>query len=205
MNSIKLSILAFVSASSMVFAGGDIDAPMVVNEEVAVPAVVSEQSDFYVGLALAAVSTRESGASMSFTSEKEGADRLGNVTLLAGYDFNEYVAVEGRYSTSITQEEIAEMSGFSIFVKPQYAVDEDFSVYGLLGYGSVTLDNTNAQSNVDVDDSGFQWGLGASYKVSNDVSVFVDYTSLANDMDGSYVHANSADVDAVTVGVTYRF
>ena len=206
MKKIKLSILAFVSVSSMVFAGGEIDAPLVSLDEATSTIDASGiHSDFYVGLALSAVSTRESGVSLSFTSVNKGADRLGNVSFLAGYDFNDYITVEGRYTTSFAKDDTTQMSGFSIFAKPQYAVSEDFSLYGLLGYGTVTLDSATVHNNVDVDDIGFQWGLGANYKVSNEVSVFVDYTSLANDMDGSYIHANSADVDALTVGVTYRF
>ncbi|RRS30901.1 MAG: hypothetical protein P794_05200 [Epsilonproteobacteria bacterium (ex Lamellibrachia satsuma)] len=97
------------------------------------------------------------------------------------------------------------MDGWSLFLKPQYPVTEEIGVYALLGFGGVNLDGVNGNY-VDVDDTGFQWGIGASYLFMERTSLFVDYTSLANDMDGVYWNgAVKADVDAITVGVTYDF
>ena len=40
----------------------------------------------------------------------------------------------------------------------------------------------------------------------DNLEVFVDYTSLANDMDGIYWNgATSVDVDSINVGVNYKF
>ena len=64
-------------------------------------------------------------------------------------------------------------------------------------------------ANIDVDDTGFQWGLGASYGVAEDIAIFVDYVSIANDMDADawFTRPTTAEVsvDAVTVGLTYNF
>ena len=206
----KKIVVAVVATSSMVFAGGGFKT---VEPVVAVPVVMEENvNPFYLGLGLSAVSTRDSDVDMDFFDNKEGQDRLGNVTLLAGYNFNEYVAVEGRYTTSITDEDVVSMDyGWSLFVKPQYPVSEDFSVYALLGYGGVKLDGKRGVL-ADVDDTGFQWGLGASYAINEDYILFVDYTSLSNDMDGIYTKggtyyngATEIDIDAVTIGVNYLF
>ena len=204
MKNMKLSFWAWMCVSSMVFAGGDIDAP-VVQEPMPDTTIMSENNDFYVGLALSVVSARESGVSLSFTSVKEGQDRLGNVTLLAGYDINTYLAIEGRYTATVTQKHISEMSGISIFVKPQYDISEELSVYGLLGYGKVNIDNVGKQTNIDVNKGGFQWGLGTNYDVTDDASIFIEYVSLAKDMDGQFRTSNSADVDTVSIGLIYRF
>lgn len=201
MNKIALSVVAIVGMSSFGFAGGDIApvaAPMVVEEEVS-------NSSFYVGFGIAAVSARDADASLGFFSEKAGQERLGNFSLLAGYNFNEYVAVEGRYTTSFAKEDSLEMDGWSLFVKPQYPVSEDFSIYALLGFGGVTMDGING-SVVDVDDNGFQWGLGMEYAVMENISLFADYTSLANDMDGYFYNgALEVDADAITIGMNYKF
>ena len=60
---------------------------------------------------------------------------------------------------------------------------------------------------VDVDDSGFQWGLGASYVMTETFSVFFDYVSLASDMESDAFLGNTPDVDsdALTLGVIYNF
>ena len=193
-----VSLSAVVAMSSFGFAGGDI---------VPVPVMVDEvdNSSFYVGLGLSAVSTRDAEVSMDIFNVKAGQDRLGNIAFQAGYNFNEYVAVEGRYTTAISDEDRVEMSGWSLFVKPQYPVTEDFNIYALLGFGGVTMDGVNGYT-VDVDDNGFQWGLGASYDFTENVSIFFDYTNLASNMDGVYWDgASEVDADAFTLGVTYKF
>jgi opacity protein-like surface antigen len=142
---------------------------------------------------------------MDFFNPKDGQDRLGNVSFLAGYNINNYIAVEGRYTTTFAHKDKVSMDGWSLFAKPQYPVNEDFSVYALLGFGGVNLDPESIE-NVDVDDTSFQWGLGMSYVMTENFDVFIDYTSLANDMDGIYYNgALQVDVDAITLGVIYNF
>ncbi len=216
MKKIVLSLGAIMAMSSMVFAGGDIaPVPVVVEQE--------ETHNFYLGVALSAVSNRDSSVSLNFSDVKSGQDRTGNVTLLAGYDlteYTEYLAIEGRYTTSFTDEDQVTMDGWSIFLKPKYTFEDDngeksnFTIYGLIGYGGVNIDGKNVWL-VDVDDTGFQWGLGASYDLRPDIALFIDYTMLANDMDGfnasalvginKYRRNMEADVDALNVGITYRF
>ena len=218
MKKLSLSLVAMVAASNMLIAGGDI-------VPVPVPVVVEESNNFYLGLGVAAVSTRDFARSADFFDEENGQDRLGNLTFIAGYDFNEYseyIAAEARYTFSIADEDQVEMSGWSIFLKPQYTFEDDngekgnFKIYGLLGFGGVTLDGVSSEySNgnpwVDVDDTGFQWGLGASYSFKEytddaDISIFIDYTMLADEMEGVYWnYAPETNVDALTVGLIYNF
>ena len=198
MKKITLSLMTIVSLSSISFAGGDIaPAPVMVDEV--------DNSSFYLGLALSAVSTRDADVSMDIFNGKDGQDRLGNLTFQAGYNFNKYIAVEGRYTTTIADDDSVEMDGWSLFVKPQYPVTEDFNIYALIGFGGVSMDPAGNKY-VDVDDSGFQWGIGASYDFTDNIAVFFDYTNLANDMDGIYWDgALQVDADAFNLGVTYKF
>ncbi len=200
-NIITLSAVAAISTS--LFAGGNVATIVPVAEE----PVVVDNSSFYIGLGLSAISSRDAEVSMDIFNAKAGQDRLGNITLQAGYNYNEYVAVEGRYTTTLSNEDLVELSGWSIFVKPQYPVTEDFNIYALLGFGGVTMDPVN-NSGVDVDDTGFQWGLGLSYDITESISVFGDYTNMANDMDGYYWNRPGliqVDADAFTLGLTYKF
>lgn len=202
-----LSVWTVVALSSVGFAGGDMQ-----NVEPAIEPVIEtidivavDESGFYAGISLAAVSTRDADISVDWGST-DRQDRLGNFSFIGGYDFNEYFAVEGRYTISFTHDDQTKMKGWSLFAKPQYPVSKDISVYALLGYGGVTLDGVNNYL-VDYDDTGFQWGLGASYKFMEDFSLFADYTFPANDMDGSYQGSDTVklDVDAFTVGINYHF
>jgi len=199
-NIVALSVLAAISTS--LFAGGNVAVIAPVVEE----PIVVDNSSFYVGLGLSAVFARDAAVSLDF-STAPGQDRLGNVTFQAGYNFNEYVAVEGRYTTSFTHETNIEMDGWSLFVKPQYPVTEDFNIYALLGFGGVNLDSVTTKI-VDVDDTSFQWGLGASYDITENIDIFADYTNLANDMDGYFYTSTDqtqVDVDTFNVGLTYKF
>ena len=205
MKKIRLSSGALIALSSLGFAGGDI-AP--VEAEVMAPvAMQSDNSGIYIGFGASAISARDSSLSLDFVAQEPGQDRLANATFLLGYNLNEYFAVEGRYTTTFSNADVVEVDGASFFVKPQYPLNEDFFVYALLGYGSVQLDGVGGASEiVDVDDSGFQWGLGASYTIDDSYTIFLDYTSLAYDMDGIYYNgALQVDVDLVTLGVTYKF
>ena len=213
MKKIVLSVSAVVVMSSAVFAGGGMkDAAPAVEPVVVIP-VVEDPSGFYIGGAVAAVVAHDSAVDIELFDGTATVDndRLGNITLLAGYDFNQYVAVEGRYTTSVFDEDVTEMSGWSLFAKPQYTFDEsNFSLYALLGYGGVSIEGVDGYF-ADVDDSGFQWGIGAaysfgSYMEDNNLAVFIDYTSLATEMEGVFANgALETDVDAFTLGMTYKF
>ena len=202
MKKYALSLVSVMALSGVSFAGGDI---------IPVPVVVEEAANpFYVGIALAAVSTRGSNVYLSFFGAKDGQDRLGNFTFNAGYDFNQYVALEARYTTTFRDEDIVDMSGWSLFVKPQYPVSEDFTIYALLGFGGVTVGGIHPIRPVSVDDSSFQWGLGVSYSLKSatdyNIEIYADYTSLASEIDGIYWNGDlQTSVDALTVGVAYRF
>jgi len=208
-----LSLCTIVAMSSLVFAGGDFVTPE--EPKVIIPVVVEEvdESGFYLGGAIAAVVAHDSAVDIELFDGTPTVDndRLGNITLLAGYDFNRYIAVEGRYTTSIFDEDVTEMSGWSLFVKPQYTFDEsNFEIYALLGFGGLTIDGVDGYF-ADVDDTGFQWGIGAAYSFGeymedNNLAVFVDYSSLATEMEGVFANgALETDVDAFTVGMTYKF
>ena len=198
MNKIVLSLGAVVALSSFSVAGGDVVpvVPMYMD---------SDESSFYVGIGVSAVSARSSNSKGNIGGAKDGQDRLGNVTLLGGYNINRYFAVEGRYTTSFADEDKHTMDGLSIYAKPQYPINENFSVYALLGYGSVKFDAIN-DAIISVDDSGFQWGLGLNYEVANNMAIFIDYTFLASDMEGTYIGGSTeVDTDSLTVGVSYKF
>ena len=202
MKKIVLSVWAVAAMSSLGFAGGDMK-----DVEPAIEPVVeieTAEKNFYVGLGLSALSTGT--GSIDFFNNHKARDRTLNLLFMAGYEFNPYVAVEGRYSTYVYEEDSLNSDTWGIYLKPQYPVNEDFKVYALLGFGGMTVDGVSGVD-IDVDDTGFQWGLGASYGVAEDIAIFVDYVSIANDMGADSWLGTSADVDsdALTVGVTYNF
>ena len=213
MKKITLSIMAVMAISSYGFAGGDIVPAPVIMDEV-------DNSSFYIGAGLVYNRTYCDNSSW-FDKETRGQDQTAGLGLVIGYNFNQYIAVEGRYTTSFFDEDYAETSTYSLFVKPQYPATEEFKIYALLGFGGVNVDATSdttgdfraANPGVNlVDETGFQWGLGASYAVTEEVEIFLDYTSLLNGADINTRLYNwdskfykELNVDAVTLGVIYKF
>jgi len=213
-----LSIWAVIAISSLGFAGGDMKdvEPAVVP---VIPIVEEDDSNWYAGLALAYNQTYSTDYGF-FDDGVETQDETLKLVGQVGYNFNEYIAVEGRIGKSIAEEDYAEVTTYSLFLKPQYPISEDFTIYGLLGFGLVQVDGTDGDepAHPDVvgeeilDDTSFQWGFGLNYMVNEDFSLFIDYTKLADDADIDstlygydpvvYDELSSQDL---TVGVNYKF
>ncbi len=201
-----VAIAAIATMSSALVAGGTIQRiPEPVPQKVP---TLKDYSGPYVGggYTFGTADVIVDGPDFGFESTKA----VDSITFLGGYDFNKYVAVEGRYNFGLDDTfeygkkyvETISMDTFSALVKPQYPVTNDISVYGLIGYSWMSI-NSDYASTVDID--GITWGLGAEYAVAENVEVFVDYTNLYSD---SYVVETvnvNEDIYNVTLGVKYNF
>jgi len=198
----KIKLLTTVTTllllTHLSYAGGDI-APQ--EPELTMPELIDNivsDNYLYAGLGY---------SYMNMNDDTRNTDISGNaVTFLAGYKFHQYLAVEGRYSLSLSDLDVDgtdrswDMSNIALYLKPQYSFNQ-VTVYGLLGYGEVTLDNGSSYS-----EDGFQWGLGASYAATENIDIFVDYTRLYDDNGFDTFTANNDIIfDNVTVGVNYNF
>ena len=208
MKKVALLTVIIVTISSFGVAGGDFETV----EPVIAETIVEEVSPFYAGIGLSNVSTRNSRESLGFFKDKDhGQEETGDILLMAGYEFNQYLAIEGRYMNSVFGEDSLTRDSWGVYVKPQYTALEAFTLYALLGYGGL---NTEAKglSTGSLDDTGFQWGVGASYDLNARFSIFIDYVKIANDMDADIVFVlppvlpfSKLDSDALSVGITYHF
>jgi len=218
MKKFTLSVAAVMAMSTFAIAGGDIapvEEPMV---EVAAPAI--DDSGFYVGLGYSYMMMEKDwgdeiiGIITPSQIMGEGIEEVTEnaVLLLAGYNFNKYIAVEGRYTKGIGDldsdmdgEIDGDLSNIGLYLKPMYPLG-GVTLYGLLGFGKVTLEEPDY--GIDNSESGFQWGLGASMEVTENVGVFVDYTRLYDDTgfdDTQFFDGVDMTIDSVNVGVTYKF
>ena len=210
MKKFTLSIAAVIAMGTFAIAGGDI-AP--VEPIVETPVVIEDNSAFYLGLGYGSLTQTSDNISTLY-----GVDAEWDVdTLLfqAGYQYNKYIAVEGRYWLGIgdaTQSETGQpdvdisgdFTAWGIYIKPMYPFG-DFSVYGLLGYASVELE---ADSGTYWNTDEFSWGLGAQYAFADNFLVFVDYVDMgrADDFDFNGETATAdISIDTINFGVTYKF
>jgi len=234
MKNIVLSAVAVFAMGSFAVAGGDIapiEEPEVVVEEVVAPVT---DAGFYLGLGYGYLNTTadlKSDVGPWTDSANLWDDSFGEIMLQAGYKFNSYVAIEGRYWYGVSNgswlnpggtsgsglpvvgQAVGDLSfdAFGIYVKPMYPVTDGFNIYALLGYASIdsTLDgDNNWEDGTDAD--GFSWGVGAEYAFNENVSIFVDYTVIYSDTIDDNVYNGyqySIDIDAAVIdfGVTYKF
>ncbi len=202
MKKTTLSIVSILALSGLAFAGGDI-APV---EPVVETPVVMEQSPFYLGVGIGTAAVNDDDTDEEFEST--------TLMLQAGYQYNPYLALEGRYTFGVdtdydpgntggySSDYDGDFSSWGLYVKPMYPIG-DFSLYALLGYGGVMLDDL---AGGDAYEDGFQWGLGADYAVNDNFSIFVDYVKLYDDTGFDYRAKNDdVDSDTWTLGVSYRF
>ena len=199
-----LSLVSILALSGVSFAGGDM--ATAVEPVVEIPEVVVDNSAFYLGLGFGEAKVNDDDTSEEFKST--------TMMLQAGYQYNEYVALEGRYTfgfdtdyspgntNSQSGDYNGDFSSWGIYVKHMYPIG-DFNLYALLGYGGVMLDDL---AGGDAYESAFQWGLGAGYAFTEQVSVFVDYVSLYDDTGFDYrARLDDVDSDTWTLGVSYKF
>ena len=215
MKNIVLSTVAVLAMSTFAVAGGDIapvEEPIIVEE-------VIDNSAFYLGLGYGYFN-HEVDFIDTLGHRDDYSNSLNTVVLQAGYQFNEYIAVEGRYwiglgdlTSSIGSQPDVDISGdysaWGIYAKPMYPMG-DFGVYALLGYSSTTLDFDNGALEY-LDTDGFSWGLGAQYAFTDNLSLFADYVAmgdtdeLKDDLTGHIISDVDIDIYTINVGLTYKF
>lgn len=198
----KIILSTVVVLSSVLYGGGSyIPAP----EQIPTQNVSPSSSQFYGGLGLAAVSTY--GKKLKWFDGQAGQDRSGAIVGILGYQFMPNLAVEGRLSYTAISADFAESTNFSLFLKPSYNITNEIALYGLVGLGWVKIDGKNGHADIAKTVSP-QIGLGASYKIQDNVDIFADYTWLLHDKKAkSLMPDGSTKVshEAFTVGAIYHF
>ena len=219
MKNIVLSAVAVLAMSSFAVAGGDI-AP--VEEPIVVPEPVITDSGFYLGAAYSLLSVEVDADLGNGLNYSDSSEDYSQFMLQAGYKFNSYVAVEGRYWIGMDDNNwlaadgngdvTGEIDAWGIYVKPMYPVTDAFDIYALLGYADI--DYTESYGNFTQDygvADGFSWGIGAAYSFTENFSIFVDYVALYDDSSDVVVDnlggtvAVDTTVDTVNFGVSYQF
>ena len=191
-----MTIVVALGLSTALMAGGDI-APIT-------PATqVSADKDFYVGVGVTAGQTYLDGDSNWFKDGKNAETGYG-LQATVGYTFYRNgafeAAVEGRVQDTMwayfDSDADADLLTYSALLKPEYNFG-DTGVYALVGYGVSKFDSDYGS----VRETGFVWGLGADYAITDTVAIYTDYVVNPD----FKVDGESIKNDTVAIGVTYKF
>jgi opacity protein-like surface antigen len=214
MKKIVLSMAAAMTMSSFAMAGGDL-AP--------VPVVAPDESGIYFGIGYSYLKSDTSSDLYQYgdlINSDEGEYSTNAGLFLLGYKYNRYLSFEGRYTYAFEKydSDIDDnldydftLSNLGLYVKPHYSFG-DFTVYALVGYGWTMVEWETEGEDVDKTNGGFQWGLGASYALSEHTSIFIDYTAFADsdvieydDGQNTIEKDEITDIYTINVGMTYKF
>jgi len=201
---ITLSLAALLLSSTFAFAGGG-EKGVIEAIEPVLPIPVEVTKDYYVGIGYSCAQVTGDNPDQEFLT-------MSAISIDAGYQINEFLAVEARYTHSLGDINYktwnvdrdldgSSLSNLGIYLKPQYNF-EAFGVYGLLGYGQVRLDD--GQNTFT--ESGLQYGLGTTFTVMG-TNIFVDYRRLYDNEGFDTLATEQQDVAAnsYTLGVNYLF
>lgn len=162
----------------------------------------SSQGDFYIG------------ANYQLDSFKEpGVETLKPQSIAAniGYYVSDHFSLQAAYAFSISDDSIDALidvpldfkvkDSLSVFLKAELPVTDDFALYTKVGASRIELELSaeygGESFEESVSKSGASYGIGAQARVSDAVSIVLDYTGFAHD----YYY----DYNAVSIGLVKYF
>lgn len=168
-------------------------------------ALVADNAGLYIGGGYA-YTTIDFSASNDWFDLPSFDATMDSIILLAGFDFNDYIGVEGRYYWNTTSGikyqynyfdllDDYKAESFTIYAKPQYSFDM-ISIYALLGLAMNSY-TALAQSG---DDTIFSWGGGVRFKLTESFALFADYTDL-----GESDVLLTTGISSWNFGLSYKF
>jgi len=198
----KLIVLSATAilCSTTLFAGGGKNIVPSNAEVVEVPAMLVD-SDMYVGI----------GLGMAQVSSELYDDDVLDATIKIGYNLHKYLAIEARGSMGFSDgDHLSHDYSYGLYLKPQYPMNDTFSIYGLLGYAKskISFENEvdfNGITNDYTRQGGVSFGAGVEYILNNHWSLSVDAVRYIDESNVKPEGEYAIKVDAFNIGVNYRF
>ena len=165
----------------------------------------------YLGLGYASTNIDVTIDGLSDKNQKILDSSTDSIMLQAGYDFNEFFGIEGRYyinNSSLAYDYYLgntplsgtyEAESLTIYAKPQYNFGA-ITLYGLLGMSANNYTVTNLLGSTD-NSTLFSWGGGAKFNVTQSLGLFADYTDLGESDDT----LSTTGLASWNIGFSYKF
>jgi len=171
-----------------------VTAPVVTVPAVVAPVVAAAPLGLYLAGGLTAIAARETHDDWAnvFADEYHQDRQLGFTGRL-GYDFMDYLGAElrGTYGFAKNATGYSKFKQVGAYLKPNYDITNDLNLYGLLGASKT---NTAGLAT----NTGFSYGAGLDYGITDKVSVFTDMVNymMKKDVPNAW---------GLTVGAAYQF
>ncbi|HEC12411.1 MAG TPA: porin family protein [Acidiferrobacteraceae bacterium] len=155
-----------------------------------------------------------------FSCDADDSDR--GLKVFAGYQFGDYIAVEGSYANlGTTRAELpatitttAEVRTLNLGVVPRFPIGDRAAIFAKAGLSAWYADLTAKSESLGLSESGdgagtnITFGAGVSYRLNNNVSVRLDWDRYKIDedvkVDGATVNVGS-DIDLFSANISLNF
>ena len=128
----------------------------------------------------------------------ESISGTGLLSIKAGYDFNKYIGLEGRYGGVDSSSSEIDLDNFtSLYAKPQYFFIDALSIYALLGVSWTPVALDNGLFNEKETLNSFSYGLGLGWFVIEHLRLSAEYTRISTHEEFT--------LDAFSLGIDWRF
>ncbi len=164
--------------------------------------LIAAEKNSYLGIAFA------SEKSSSYFHEE---DALAGILLKSGYDFHKNTGIEFRISTTLQSEEkIKHDYSIGLYFKPKAQLMQNFTVYGLLGYGKHRIsfpkeETANGITDNQTSVSAFSYGVGMEYRIANEWSLFLETMQVVDESKEQLEGKYAIEVQGIYFGINYRF
>jgi opacity protein-like surface antigen len=164
---------------------------------------IEDDGGFYVGGAYAHFGLYNTDAHENLTAKA--------LTLIAGYEINRYLSIEGRYTQSSdvtyhkdkqTKPLTSHYTDTALYAKIGYPMGS-IAPYALIGYGRNTITNLIGS---DRTENSIHYGAGLTIKATESLSLFADYVRAyqGKGFDGRATTEHQ-HINLLSAGIIYKF
>lgn len=133
---------------------------------------------------------------------------LGVVSAVAGYQLNDYLAIEARLGFGVKDKEFTDNEQLSVAYsasllgKSSWKLNDSFSAYGVAGLNKTKYDFDGlVPFAASYQEAGLQVGAGLEFRLVNNMSLHLEYSALPELGDSSF----NTDIRSITLGLNYSF
>lgn len=168
--------------------------------------------NFYVGGQYNKTTLKEKESGFS------GSVDFGSLTALAGYQFNDYLAVEARLGTGV-KDKSSNDDGYKeslgvglqtmLLAKAHYNLSDEFALFAVAGYSKTEIEYKESEPGFSFSETdslnGLALGIGGEFKFANNFGVHLEYIMLPDKTFREDGYSLKFEANNLSLGVNYYF